>query len=216
MKLIYLILSIFILTAATGQQTDHKAKEILEKVSEKTKSFKTISAGFSFALENKEMEINEKNEGTIIIKGKKYRVDLPDAGVLIFSDGSTVWHYMKDGNQVTVSDVSDSQNELSDPASIFNIYEKGFRAKYEGETSENGKNLYKIGLFPDNDKFEVTEITVYIDKATMMIYKASLMGTDGNNYVIVVKNMETGKDYPDNAFVFNKADFPDVEVIDFR
>ena len=42
-----------------------KAKNILDEVSSKTKTFKSISADFSFSMVNKEMDINEKNEGTI-------------------------------------------------------------------------------------------------------------------------------------------------------
>ncbi len=50
----------------------------------------------------------------------------------------------------------------------------------------------------------------------MMIQSAQLYGNDGNIYGIVVKKMETDKDFPDSQFVFNASDYPDVEVIDFR
>jgi len=43
-----------------------------------------------------------------------------------------------------------------------------------------------------------------------------LFGTDGNIYGIVVKKMETNKDFPDTEFVFDAKKFTDVEVIDLR
>ena len=105
---------VLLLTVLVYAQQDQKAKEILDKVSEKTRFYSTISADFSFSIRNVEMEIDEKNEGTIKLKGQKYCVDLPDVngGVKVFSDGITLWNYMKNGNQVTISEIEEEGSEL--------------------------------------------------------------------------------------------------------
>ena len=216
MKQILLVMVVLFAVLSSKAQQDEKAKDILEKVSEKARSFKSITADFTFSLENKEMEIDEKNEGSIKMKGQKYVVELPDLGVKVFSDGTTIWNYMKDGNQVTISDMEDDNSELMDPASLFNIYEKGFNSKFIAEKNVDGSVKYQIDLFPDNDEYDVSKISVLINKADMMIQSAQLYGNDGNIYSIVVKKMETGTDFPDSEFVFNAANFPDVEIIDFR
>jgi outer membrane lipoprotein-sorting protein len=200
----------------TRAQQDPKAKSILDEVSGKTKTFKTIEADFSFSMENKEMEINEKNEGSIKLKGQKYFVDLPGAGVKVYSDGKTNWNYMKKGNQVTISLIEDSGSELMDPSSLFSIYEKGFSSKFIAEKNVSGKTVYQIDLFPDKKEYDVSKITIEINKTTMMIQSAQLFGTDGNIYGIIVKKMETNKDFADNEFVFDAKKFPDVEIIDLR
>jgi len=197
-------------------QTDAKAKEILDEVSAKTKTFKSMSADFVFSMVNDEMDIDEHNEGSIKVKGQKYAVKLPDLGVEVFSDGKTIWNYMKDGNQVTISSIEDDSSELMDPSSIFSIYERGFRSEYKGEVVENGKTRYRIDLFPDSDEYDVTKIEVSIDKNTMMLSSATLYATDDNLYTIEVKKMDTGNDFPDSDFVFDAGKYGDVEVIDFR
>ncbi len=216
MKKIFLMGVVLLATLIASAQQDTKAKNILDEVSKKTRSYKSISAGFVFTMQNKEMDINEKNQGTIKLKGQKYVVNLPDVGVKVFSDGKTVWNYMKDGNQVTISNIEDQTNELMDPSSLFSIYEKGFKSKYIGEKKEGNKVLYQIDLFPDKEAQDVSKVTIFINKETMMIDSAELYGTDGNLYGIQVKKMETNKDYPDSDFVFNPDDYKDVEVIDFR
>lgn len=216
MKRVVLIGIILLATTALWAQQDKKAKGILDKVSEKTRSFKTISADFSFAMKNEEMEIDEKNEGSIIIKGQKYRVQLPDVGILVYSDGKTIWNYMKDGNQVTITSVEDEESDLMDPSALFSIYEKGFDSKFVAEKKVGGKTVYQIDLFPDSDEYDVSKITLLIDKATYMIHSAKLFGNDGNLYVIEVKKMVTNKDFTDSEFVFDASKFDDVEVIDFR
>ena len=83
MKNILLVLAVLI-TANFANAQDAKAKEILDKVSEKTRTYASIYAEFTFSMENKEMEIDEKNEGSIKLKGQKYCVQLPDVGVEVF------------------------------------------------------------------------------------------------------------------------------------
>ncbi len=215
MKQIFLIAVILMVFGVTKAKDD-KSKDILDKVTEKTKSFKSISADFSYSMDNDEMDIHEKNEGSIKIKGKKYVVSIPKSGFQIYSDGTTIWNYMKNGNQVTISNVDDQSNELMDPASLFNIYEKGFQSKFVEEKSVDGKAAYIIDLFPSSDEQDVKKITVVIDKATMMIHSAQLYSTDGNIYSIDIKKLEPNKDLPDSDFVFNKDKYPDLEVIDLR
>lgn len=212
----FILVFIAVLVSAGVVVAQNDAKKILDEVSAKTKTFKTMSADFQFSMVNEEMDINEQNNGTIKVKGQKYVVDLPDAGIKVFSDGETIWNYMEDGNQVTVSSVDDSGSELMDPSSIFSIYERGFRSSYVGEANENGKAVYKIELFPDSEEYQVTKIEVSVDKATMMLSSAKLHATDDNIYSILVKKMESNKDFPDSDFIFDASQYNDVEVIDFR
>jgi outer membrane lipoprotein-sorting protein len=216
MKKIIFTTTIILLALFTQAQQDPKAKSILDEVSSKTRTFKTISADFSFSLENKAMSINEKNDGAIKLKGQKYFVDLSGAGVKVYSDGKTNWSYMKQGNQVTISTIEDSGSELMDPSSLFSIYEKGFTSKFIAEKNVGGKPVYQIDLFPDKKEYDVSKISIEINKTTMMIQSAQLYGTDGNIYGIVVKKMETNKDFPDAEFTFDARKFPDVEIIDLR
>lgn len=200
--------------AAAAQ--DQKAKSILEQVSSKTQSFKTIAADFIFSMDNSGMNIHEKNEGSIKLKGQKYVVNLPELGVKIYSDGESVWNYMEDGNQVTVTSLEEGSGELMNPSSLFSIYEQGYDSKYTGEKKADGKAYHQVELFPGKDKEDISKITLLIDKTDMMIHSATLEGADGNNYGIVIKNMKTNTEIPDKLFVFEASQYGDVEIIDFR
>lgn len=216
MKKVWIIAALLLTVGIVNAQNDAKAKQILDEVSAKTKTFKSLSADFVFSMVNKEMDINEENAGTIKMKGQKYTVALPGTGFEIYSDGNSIWTYMKDGNQVTVTDVEEGSDMLDNPASIFSIYEKGFKSKFIAEKTEGGKTLDQIELYPDSDEYQVTKIEVWINKSTMMLDKATLHSTDGNLYGIVVKKMNTNSDFPDSDFVFDASKHPDVEVIDLR
>lgn len=216
MKRIVFIAVLVIFALSGRSQEDAKAKEILDEVSAKTKEIAAMSADFVFSMVNEEMDINETNEGSIKIKGQKYKVELPDLGVEVISDGTTIWNYMEDGNQVTISNIDDDGSELMDPSSLFSIYERGFRSEFVDEKTEAGKTLYHINLFPDSEEFDVTKIEVVIDKVAMMIHAATLYSTDGNLYGILVKKMDTKSAIADTDFIFDASKYDDVEVIDFR
>jgi len=197
-------------------QDNAKAREILDEVSQKTRSYPSVSASFSFSMDNEEMDIHERNEGTIYLKGQKYVVELPEVGMKVYSDGETLWNYMEDGNQVTISSVEDNTNELMDPSSVFTIYEKGFDAAFIGEAQKDGQILYQVELYPDTDAYAVSKIVLYIRKSNSMIHSASLHGTDRNVYSIEVEEMNTGTELADSFFVFDTSSYGDLEVIDFR
>jgi outer membrane lipoprotein-sorting protein len=166
---------------------------------------------------NEEMtDINEKYEGSIKIKGKKYMVNIPEYGVKIISNGNTLWNYMETGNQVTISSVDEEGSELMDPSSLFTIYEKGFSSKYIDEKSKNGKKVHEIELYPDGDQYGVAKIVVFINSSTLLIDSAVLNELEGNKYTIEVEKMETNHSFPDSDFTFDATEYPDVEVIDFR
>ncbi len=216
MRHIFLLgIALIIAYLSVGQQ-DNKARQILDEVSQKTTEYKVIRAHFIFTMENEAMDIHEKNEGSIALKGQKYVVELPDVGMKVYSDGQTLWNYMEDGNQVTISNVEDNSSELMDPSSIFSIYEKGFDSKYTGENTKGNKTYHTVELYPDTDEHQVSKIILSIDKSTMMLNSAILHGTDDNLYGVEVHKMETDIDLADSFFVFNTSDYEDIEVIDFR
>ena len=216
-KLCFVTFLVFVFFSVSAQQ-DEKSKEILEQVSKKTNSFQTIKADFSFSMQNEEMDINEKYDGTIILKGQKYYIDLPTQGIKIYSDGKTIWNYMKDGNQVTISNIDEESNDLADPASLFNIYEKGFQSKFISESKEGSESFYNIELLPENkdESQDIIKVDVSINKSSMLIHSVILFSTDGNKYSILVKKMETNIPVPDSDFVFDPTKYPDIEIIDFR
>jgi len=216
MRRISVIFVLLIIGFWANAQQDLKARQILEEVSNKTRSFKNISADFIFSMENKEMDINEQNEGSLKMNGQKYVVDLPAIGLKVYSDGKTIWNYMKDGNQVTISNTGEQGSEYLDPSSIFHIYEKGFISKLAGENKKGDKNYYQIELTPEKAGSDITKIILFIDKAEMMVSSANFFSTDGNMYGIKIKKLDTDTDLPDSYFVFNTDQYKDVEVIDFR
>lgn len=206
--LLFVLISILVFS-----QTDQKAKSILDKVSEKTKSYSSITANFEFIMENVEVELKESNEGILTIQDEKYRLSIN--GVEIYCDGESQWTFIKDADEVNISEARKENDGAISPATIFSIYEEGFDYVYLGEFTSNNVKTYKIDLIPNEEK-EFKRVILEIGQNNSQIQNAVMYGTDENKYTINVKSMDTDNTYDASYFVFDKNKYPNVDIIDMR
>ncbi|HEX7584471.1 MAG TPA: outer membrane lipoprotein carrier protein LolA [Prolixibacteraceae bacterium] len=212
-----ILISILLVFVVTGySQQDAKAKEILEKVTKTTQSYASIEAKFSFEMNNTAEKIQEKSTGSIILKNKKYKLNIPQMGLEVTCDGKTIWTYMVKSNEVSISNLDEATDDLMDPSKIFTIYERGFNYKFAGESVDGGVPVFNIELTPQKPTGDIKTARIMIDKQKMMIHSANMIGKDGNNYNVSVTQFITDGVYKDSDFVFDPKKFKDIEVVDMR
>src|SRR5436189_6268801 len=86
------ITSIFAQPKGMGSN-DPDAKKVLDAVSAKFKTFKSVQSSFSLKIENSSGKTLGVKTGTVFMKGTKYRVSI--TGQEIFCDGSNISTYDK-------------------------------------------------------------------------------------------------------------------------
>lgn len=208
-----LITALIALTGSVYAQ-DAKSKAILDKVSNKTRQYTTITSDFTFTLEDKAADVKQTQEGTIKMKGQKYYIKLGDNQ--IYSDAETRWTYNESMNEVYI-DFAEGGEDALNPSKLYTVWETGFKNYYEKEMVENGITYDVIKLIPTDpaDKTFHT-IKVYINRAKEEIGKVEIFGKQGDNYTYVVKSFKTDANYGDDTFVFNKSTHAGAEEIDNR
>jgi outer membrane lipoprotein-sorting protein len=215
MKRLVLISTLLLSTVLGMAAQDPKAKEILDKVSQINRNYRTIQIDFTFTLNNPKTKKSETNTGWVALKGKSYRLHMPAMGMDVYSDGKTTWSYLTESNEVNITEADPESDAALNPANLFTIYEKGFNNIYAGEENAVGKPCYVIDLVPQAKK-EYTKVRLYIDKTKYEIAKAISYNKDGNTYTLSLKNMKTNQNLADDFFKFNPAKFPKVQVNDMR
>lgn len=192
-------------------QEDAKAKAILDKLSAKTKAYKTIEATFQFTMINKTDELNETQEGNIMIKGDSYNLSI--SGQNVISDGKNMWTILKDAEEVQINELEEDDEDAISPNKIFTLYEEGFKYKYVKED----KGFHIINLYPkDAAEKGYHRIALYINKAKNEISKVKVYGKDGTNTTYKIKSFSANTSIPDSKFSFDKAKYPKYEIIDLR
>lgn len=194
---------------------DPKAKAILDKLSAKTKTYSSITAEFEFRLVNKGEGIDDKQKGTLILKGEKYKVLLDKMEIVCNS--STVWTYMKDVKEVQLGEVDEDEDDaiFMNPKNLFTLYETGFKYVLADDAVKDGKSVNVIKLYPldPSDKSYHT-IILYIDKDKTEIQSFEMKSKDGNVFIYTIKSFTPNTNYSDSFFEFKTPE--GVEEIDLR
>lgn len=214
-KIILLLLVAMQSIGLLNAQTDAKAKAILAGVSKKYRSYDVVKTDFTFTLDNQQAKIKESQQGTLFVKAKanKYKVSMTDQE--LYSDGKSQWTYLKEDNEVQVTDV-DNSGEALNPAKIFTLYESGYKYAYTGDTKSGSKIYQMIDLSPLDTKKSFFKIRLSVDKAAKQIVNVLIFDKNGNKYTYQVKSFSGVTKLPESTFSFDAKKYPGVEVVDLR
>ena len=188
---------------------DPVAKEALDKLRATTKSYKNMTIGFDFIIENKSQNIKEIQQGILVLQEDNFRLEI-DAQTII-NDGESQWLYLADMNEVQIME-NDPEEEMT-PNKLFTIYENGYKYTYVGASSEKGKRLQLIDLFPE-ESGEFMKINITIDAAKNEIYRIRMHDKNGGTYTYLVNSFKSNTTI--KPFHFDTEKHQGVEVIDLR
>jgi outer membrane lipoprotein-sorting protein len=213
--LISLLATGLLLSATLHAQDDPKSKAIMDRLIAKNKSYTSFEADFSSRLVNTASKLDVKQEGNVKVKGKRFRLTLPDNTVI--NDGTALWAYSKKSNEVQVNDPAEMDQEL-DPSKLLTVYEKGFKSQFVEEKADaTGTVVQTIKLFPlDPSKKPYHTVILGIDKNKVELRTAQVLYKDGNVVTYTLKRFVGNPELAEGNFVFDKAKFPGVEINDMR
>jgi outer membrane lipoprotein carrier protein len=211
-KIVSVVLIGFLSVTAFGQARDTKATQLLDAVSKKTKTFKSIKADFSYTMENKQANINEVKTGTLLVSGEKYR--LTAAGQVIISNGTTLWTYIKESNEVQINDI-DAKDDALTPSKLLTSYTENYKSKIIRDRNQTDPNLESVELIPNNVK-NFTKAILVVDKVKLQVRRFIIFDKNGNTFTYKVTNYQTDVPVGNADFSFDPKKFPGVEIIDMR
>lgn len=195
-------------------KSDPEAKKILDAVSVKFKTFKSVKASFALKIENAAGKVQGTKAGTIMMKGVKYRVSI--TGQEIFCDGINIWTYDMSAKEVQVSALDNSSGSITPQKLFTNFYDKDFLFVLNPEVTRAGKTYQVVELTPIDKTKPFFKVILEVDKASKVIMSTRIFEKNGNRYLYAINSMATTAVIPDDSFSFNPKKFPGVEVIDLR
>lgn len=207
-KIILFLFLTFLLPLTLPGQSAAETKSMMERVSKKMQSYKTVKADFTFTLSNPEQEIDDTHEGSLFLNGARYRLTI--MGILALCNGETLWTVNEELKEANILDPD--ENEMFNPKGIFTLLEKNFR--YEPVATAGDR--VTVDLFPSDPEETYSKIRMELLKAKEQIDKVTYFSKDGNQYVVKIKSMATNIPADDRMFVFDPKKFPGVKVFDMR
>lgn len=178
------------------------AKKILDKAAATVSNPSGVQANFE--MRSKQFG---NTSGSISIKGKKFHATTPMA--TIWFDGKTQWTYMKQNDEVNVSNPSESELQAINPYNFINIYKKGFKL-----SSKKVNNSYEVHLKATDKKRKIQEMYIIVDQNSYRPTHVKML-QNGKWSVLLISGLKT-TNLSDGLFQFNQKDFPQAEIIDLR
>jgi outer membrane lipoprotein-sorting protein len=197
MERIKMILLMLLFAVVSYGQT---AKQVLDKTAATVSNKAGASA--SFTIKGNNMNAS----GTIAIKGKKFHASTPQA--TIWFDGKTQWTYMKDNDEVNVSNPTEAELAAINPYNFIYMYKKG----YTYTMTKKGAN-FEVHL-KATDKKGINEMYIIINQKSYTPSQIRMKQQKGWT-TIDIKNFKK-TNIADGTFRFNSKDFPSAEIIDLR
>ncbi len=178
------------------------AKSVLDKCAAVVSAKEGVQASFSM-----ESAQYGTASGTISIKGQKFHAATPVA--TMWFDGKTQWTYLKNNDEVSVTNPTESQLQAINPYNFINLYKSGFK-----QTMTTAGSSYSVHLTATDAKRKIQEMFITIDKKSYTPSEVKLR--QGSKWTTFHISNFKKVALSDSEFRFNSKDFPTAEVIDLR
>ncbi len=203
-----IILIISLLTLSIGLKAQ-SVESLFRGIIDKLKSYDNIEIAFDYNMINTEAGIYETMDGIGYLQGDSYKLKI--MGQDIICDGTTIWTYNADAEEVMISEVDKSDGSGS-PLAILDSYYDNITAKIVEESGTTKK--IEVKSLISNENFD--RIIVSIDTNTSEIKDLHVLDKNKNEFVYVITSFVTNQKLPADFFTFKASDYPDAEIIDMR
>lgn len=203
---------IFLIMLSLGGFAQRSADALLKTVADKTRSYQNLRVDFTYRMINERAGINESTSGTLFLNGEAYKLTMD--GQIVISDGKTVWTYLRESNEVMISN-AEAGEDVFTPSSLLTSYFKDFASSFVNERQNAAKGLKTIELKPKSGK-KFSKIQLGIHEARQELVNMAIFDSGGNTFRYELSKMAPNQVIAKDFFRFNAKDFPGVEIIDMR
>lgn len=203
-------IAILLLVTLTTNAQDKRAKDLLDQVTAKIKSYKNITIDFKYTLNNSKENINKESKGNVIIENNKYVLNF--MGVTKIYDGKKSYTIVPEDEEVTISSLKDSDEKAITPSKMLTFFSSGYKYAWDILQDVKGRKIQYIKLIPTNAKDQRKEVLLGIDSQTKHIYNVIEVGKNGTKTTLTVNSFKTNQPLSKNQFTFAASKYPNYYI----
>lgn len=213
-KILIALLPLLLLLPARAQithnsqgQLDQNATDILKKASAR------FQQNVAFNVTATILDGNKKQlaKHTAQVRYHKGKYHLVMEGQELISDGTVVWQWNKQANEVAINNLSTDDVDLLNPGRLLENYQRNFKAKYI-RTDDNGTAI--IDLTPRSTR-SYHKIRLFIKEDDGLVRRIEVQKYDSGREIYDISDFKRASNAA-SQFTFDPAKHPGVEVIDMR
>ena len=201
---------LFLTFSVTSQAQDKKAKDLLDQVTAKIRSYDNITIDFKYALNNSRENINQESKGNVTLKDNMYVLNF--MGVTKIFDGKKTYTINPEDEEVTISKFNEKDDNAITPNKMLTFFNSGYKYKWDILQNVKGRKIQYIKLIPTSAKDQRKEILLGIDIQTKNIYNLIETGKNGTRTTLTVNSFKTNQPLSKNQFTFAESKYPNYYV----
>lgn len=210
MKSILSVLFIYFIGFFLQAQDAKKAKELLDDVTSKVKSYNNIVIDFKYSLSNPKERINQESNGNVALQGNLYHLNF--MGVTKIFDGKKVYTIVPEDEEVTQENFDANDEKAISPNKMLTFFTSGYKYSWDIPQNVKGRKIQFVKLTPNSSKDTRKEILVGIDTQTKHIYTVIEVGKNGTKTTLTVNSFKTNQPLSKNHFTFTKSKYPNYYI----
>lgn len=191
-------------------QNDVKAKNLLDQVSQKVKSYDNIALDFKYVLHNEAENINQETRGDVVMQGDKYVLNI--LGMTRIFDGTTLYSINPEDEEVTISKEDPNDENSITPSKMLSFYSDGYTYAMDIEQDIKGRKIQYVKLTPIDSNSEIQHVLLGIDAQTKHIYNLIEVGKNGTKTTLTVSSFKTNDTLSKALFTFDKSKYKDFYI----
>ena len=203
-------MALLLFTVVTANAQDKKAKDLLDQVTAKVKTYQNIAIDFKYTLTNAKENINKESKGNLLLEGNKYVLNF--LGVTKIFDGKKSYTIVPEDEEITISSVNEKDENTVTPAKMLTFFNNGYKYYWDILQDVKGRKIQYIKLVPTNPKDQRKEVLLGIDSQTKNIYNVIEMGKNGTKTTLTVNSFKTNQPLSKNQFTFVKSKYPNYYI----
>ena len=206
-SLLFTVWMLFLTIPMVAQQPD--ARDILDRAADAFRREGGVKITFS-------VRAPEGNtNGSIRLKGDKFLLETE--GVTTWFDGRTQWSYLASSDEVNVSEPTLEELQSINPYSWLSLYKQDYKLKVAKTGNASDDTAYKVVMNATKRSQNMQCIILYIEKGSFRPLKLSMVQRGSKDAAVAfINSYQTGKNYDDSLFVFDRKAYPTAELVDLR
>jgi outer membrane lipoprotein-sorting protein len=206
----FLLIAALLFFSFSIQAQDKKAKDLLDQVTAKVKSYNTIVIDFKYSLNNAKENINQDSKGNVTMKGNQYVLNF--MGVTKIFDGKKTYTIVPEDEEITISKVNEKDDNAITPSKMLTFFNTGYKYNMDILQNVKGRKIQYIKLVPTNSKDQRKEVLLGIDIQTKHIYNLIEVGKKGTKTTLTVNSFKTNQPLSKNQFTFAESKYPNYYI----
>jgi outer membrane lipoprotein-sorting protein len=205
-----LSIALLLLAGFTTNAQDKKAKDLLDQVTAKIKTYDNVTIDFKYTLNNSKENINKESKGNLLLEGNKYVLNF--MGVTKIFDGKKSYTIVPEDEEITISSLNEKDENAITPSKMLTFFNTGYKFTWDILQDVKGRKIQYIKLIPTNAKDQRKEILLGIDSQTKNIYNVIEMGKNGTKTTLTVNSFKTNQPLSKNQFTFVASKYPNYYI----